>query len=429
MKTTLTTLEGLKREIAVELANNDFLVEVKKEINKVAASAKIDGFRPGKVPPSLIEKKYGNSIKSDIAQKIISDALPKVFEKEGLTPAATPNLIKLDVSDKTLLKFSIVFEIFPEVKLADVAKLKFEQISCDVSTTDVDKTLQDLRKQKASYQVVKRAAKIGDKVNIDFVGRIGDKIFEGGQAEAFELILGDKKMVPGFEDGIIGNRAGDNFAVNVRFSKDYNPSELRNKKAVFNIKLNAVSSAKIPPLDDELAQQFQEKNLQDLKKSAKKHIQIELEKRLNDYNKEKAFHALLDANKVEVPASSVEEEAQNLLKDMQKNMDKQATTQNLSADLFTKQAEQRLQLGVLINAITKNADIKLSAEEIKNKIVSIAKNHNQPEKSVVDWYYADNKRLSSIESGLLEDKVLNYLVSKAKVNTNKKTFQELVYKT
>lgn len=429
MNTKLKELDGLLREISVELPATDFLRAVKEEISNIAKTAKINGFRLGKIPTAFIEKKYGTNIKAELAQKTISKVLPQVFTQENLQPAATPDLTKLDVDDPEFLKFTVQFEVFPSIKLKPVSGLSFEQISCEINEADVDQALEDLRKQKAQYTSASRVAKVGDKVNIDFNGSIDGTAFEGGKASDFELILGDKKMIAGFEEGIIGRKVGDTFTLKLTFPKDYQAQNLAQKLANFDIIINDVLSPKLPELDQDLANQYQEESLEALKKSTRKYMQTELDKRLISSNKVLIFDALLDANPVEVPDSSIKEESKKMLADMKKSMGGQATKQTLDPSMFENQAKRSLQLGFLFAELGREANIVPSADDVKNKIIEIAKEHQQPEAKLMSWYHEDASRLAGIQGGLLEELVLSHLIKSAEVTIIRKNFKEFIYNT
>ncbi len=430
MNTTLIHLDGLARELKVELPIDVFNTAVKAELTKTAKTIKLDGFRPGKVPAVVVEKKFGASIRAEVAQKMVSETLPKAFAKEGVSPAATPNLTDLILDDKAFLKFNVTFDIFPKINLSPVEELEFAQTTCNISEADIQQTLTDLTKQQATYAIVDKEAQDTDKVNIDFTGRVDGEVFEGGESKAFDLVLGEKKMIVGFEDGLMGKKAGEDFLLNISFPQDYQAPELAGKAAIFEIKVNSISCVELPPLDEELAKKYNQTSVAGLTSSAKKHMETELNKQLISRNKEAVFDALIQANPVEIPESSIKDEANNLLADMKQRMgEKSAKTDNISAELFNDKAKKRLQLGLLVAKVCADYGLEVGKDQIQDRITDIAKQHNQPEEQVKSWYYEDPSRLSDIESSLTEDLVVKHLVKTAKVTTDEKTFSEVVYNT
>ena len=426
MNTTLTKLAGLARQIKVELPIESFQIEVKKELNKLSKTMKLDGFRPGKVPIKIVESRFGASIKSEIAQKMISDILPKVFAQESLSPAATPNLTKLVLDDKEFLKFTLDFDVFPEVTLLPIEQLSFNQIQAEVGQQDIEKTLTDLRKQHATLTQVDRESQQGDSLNIDFTGTVDNKPFSGSSAKDFNLTLGDKKMIDQFEQGLIGKQSGQKVSLEITFPDNYQVVDLSNKKAVFLVKINHVSSVELPELNEELAKKYNEDSVKNLTKNVKEHLLAQLNKEIEHRNKETVINALVEANPIEIPESSINDEANNLLKDMKQRLDRQQVSpKKMRADLFNDEAKKRLQLGLLFSKIVDKTGIKVTQEAIDQHIKNIAQQNNQSENSMKSWYDEDKSRLAQVESLLIEEAVISHIVKNAQVTNSHKTFKEI----
>lgn len=433
MKTSLTVIEGLARELKVELPIANFQAAVEAETKKISKTVKLNGFRDGKVPISIIKQKFGDSIAADTAEKIIGDELPKAFKEEKVSPAAAPDLVSVNYKDSVVFSFTVKFDVFPEVNLKPLSELNIEQIQCDIKEEDIDKTINDLRKQQAVYNLSETEAAIDDKVNIDFVGKLDGVVFEGGQSKNFEMTLGDGKMIPGFDEAIVGKKAGDVFDVDITFPASYQSPQLAGKLTSFNITLNSVSVMELPALDDKLAQSFNEESVEALRTSAKNHLDIELTKRLSAQNKDFAFLALVEANPLEIPKSSVQAEAKNLYDDMAQKLEAESGQKpdlsNMDMGLFADEAARRVRLGLLINNITAEHKFEVSAEEITNKLKLIALEHKQPEAEVIKWYMGDKDRLGGINSLIVEDKAAEYLISQGKVSITHKTFEDMTTRT
>lgn len=432
MKTTLITLDGLARELKVELAIADFQAAVKVELNKLAKTVKLNGFRDGKVPIQVIQQRFGASIRAEIGQKMVSEQLPKAFKQEEVSPAATPNLTVLDTDNPKALTFTVLFDVFPEIELAPINELSFSQTQCDIKQTDIDQTILDLRRQQANYTKTEARAVDTDRVNIDFTGCINEVVFEGGKAKSFDIILGQGKMVKGFEQGLLGKKSGDTFELDIIFPTDYQIAELSGKAAVFSIIVNDVFSMILPELDNELAKKYHKKNVNDLVASVKENMQFELEKNLSAANKEQAFNALAQANPLEIPQSAILEEAKHLLDDTKKKMQQQnmdaKMIDTMEVNAFNDEAKKRLHFGLLMAKISDEEKIEASPEQVDAKIKNIAIENGQSEKSTLEWYHKDDKQnLMGIKSLLTEDLILAHLIENAKVNNNNKTFQNLVH--
>jgi trigger factor len=324
MKTSLNTLEGLKRSVVVELPIADFNKKVDKTLAEMSKNATIDGFRKGKVPAVILKKRFGASANNDAIHALVGDTLNAALLEAKVEPAHQPQLANVDLkSNKDIFSYTVEFEVFPEIKLADFSQLTFEAITANITTEDEAKTLEGLKSQSTTYQIVERKSQTNDQLSIDFKGFIDGEAFEGGESKDFKLVLGKGTMIEGFETGLTGVVAGLETKLDLVFPKEYHAKDLAGKKVVFDVTVNRVEAPETPEENDEFAIKFGEKDMASLKSGIKKQMQTELDNRLQKTNQDAMFKALLEANEFEVPSATVEQEAQNFFKDMDARLSEQ----------------------------------------------------------------------------------------------------------
>jgi len=428
MKTSLNTLDGLKRSLTVELPIDSFNEKKDKIINNLSKNAKIDGFRKGKIPVAILRQRFGANASSDATNEMVSESLENALKDVDVMPAAQPALTKVDLDDKKTFSYTIEFEVFPEINVAPLADLSIDQIGSEVSDEDEKRALQELQDRATEYKDVKRKSKKGDRLIIDFEGMIDGEAFEGGAAQGFEIILGRGSMIDGFEDGLIDVTAGSELEVNATFPKEYSVEELSSKAAVFKVKVSEVGSPKEVKLDDSLAKHFGEKDFDTMKNRLMTQMKTELETRLMQQNKDVIFTALLEANEFDVPQGSVDAEATKLQSDMASRMEQQGvpTKGNLPEGLFQEEASRRVKLGLLINKIADDNEITADKELVNAKLQIMASSYGENAQQMLDWYNADPQRISGIESIVQEEMVATFITDQAKINVTKKEFLEIM---
>ena len=308
MKTSLTKLEGLKRSLTVELPVDTFNQKTEKIIKSLASKVRIDGFRKGKIPAAILRQRVGGSAKSDAANEIVTETLADALKDADVSPAAQPSLVNVDTENSDSFIYTIEFEVFPEIKVGSLKSLTMDQINSKVTEEDEERALQDLQDRSTEYKTVKRKSKEGDRLIIDFEGLLDGESFEGGAAEGFEIVLGKGTMIEGFEKGLINIAPEKTVEVVATFPEDYHVENLAGREAIFKVTINEVGSPTEVKRDDEFAKKFGEKDFETMKSRMSKQMQVELESRLVQQNKDTAFTALLDANDFEVPEGSVSAE-------------------------------------------------------------------------------------------------------------------------
>ncbi len=427
MKTSVETLEGLKRSLTVDLSVDIFNQKVDKILQNMASQVTIDGFRKGKVPVSMVKKRFGDNANSDAINEIVNETLGDALTEVKLSPAGRPSLSKVDAEGKTDFSYTVEFEVFPNIKVSDFAKLEVEQTEVKISKADEDRTLEGLKEQLTDFKPVKRKSKLGDRISMDFVGKIDGEVFEGGKADNFKLVIGKGTMIPGFEQGVTDVAAGKTISLELTFPEDYHAKNLAGKDCVFEVTINEVGSPKSPALDEKFAKKFGEKDMDSLLVSMKEQMRVEIDSRLDAINKEAVFTALIGANEFDVPQSSVNDEAQNLMADMRERMKQQGMPeqQEMPASLFNGEAEKRVKVGLIVGQIASDNKLVATEAQIDDKILELSQSYGENAQQMIDYYNQDPSRKSSIELMIVEKMVLGLVTEKAKIKTVNKKFTEI----
>ena len=428
MKTSLSTLEGLKRSLTVELPIDAFNQKTDKILQSFAKKARVDGFRKGKIPAKILLQRFGASAKADATSEVVSETLEEALINADVSPASQPSLTNVDTESSDNFIYTIEFEVYPELSVAPLSSLNIDQISATVSEEDEERALQDLQDRATEYKTVKRKSKNGDRLIIDFEGLLDGESFEGGAAEGFEIILGRGAMIEGFEQGLIDVSAGKTVEVKATFPEDYHVENLAGREAVFKVKVNEVGSPKEMKRDDKFAKKYGEKDFETMKSRMSEQMQMELSSRLVQHNKDAAFTALLTANDFEVPEGSVSSEAMKLKEDMEARMEQQGMPSkgNFPEAMFQEEASRRVKLGLLINKIAIDSEIKPEKEQVDAKLKEMSMQYGESAQQMIDWYNSDPSRLAGVESIVVEELVAKHVVHKAKVNVTEKNFQEIM---
>lgn len=425
MKTSLETLKGLERALTVELAADLFKQKTDEVLKDIATKAQIDGFRKGKVPMVILRKQFSAQAGSDAVNNIVNDTLIDALKDAKVNPASRPSITAIDTENEKTFSYTVTFEVYPEIKVADFSTVKVEQLEAEITTADEDKTLKGLADSKTEFKAVKRKSKDGDQVTIDFKGSLNGEIFEGGVATDFKMVLGKGSMIAGFEDGLQGIAAGDSTTLDLTFPQEYHAPQLAGKAVVFEVDMKEVAAPTAPALDDKFAEKFGEKTMDGLRKSMSKQMGVELKTRLANQNKDALFSALLAVNEFEVPQVSIEQEAEVLAQDMRQHMQQRGTESqnNISAFPFYPEATRRVQLGLLVNQISAENKIEATKEQLDAKLTEMAASYGEQAQQMIDYYNADPTRMTSIESIVVEEMVQELILKSAEVTVKKTTFE------
>lgn len=431
MKTSLETLDGLKRLLTVELPIDLFRQKTDAVLRKMASQVSIDGFRKGKVPLSILRKQFGDRASTDAVNDIVNETLGDALLDAKITPAARPEITKIDSKSQDVFSYTLEFEVYPEVEVADFSALKVEQIQVDITEADEEKTLQDLIDQSTEFKTVERKSKMGDQVTVDFKGTIDGEAFEGGEAKDIKLILGKSSMIQGFEEGVTDMAAEQTTHLDLAFPDNYRVTKLAGKAVIFDITVTDVAGANVPKLDNAFAEKFGEKDMDALKKSMKEQMRVEIDNRLANQNKDALFGALLEANDISVPQGSIDAEAQNLMKEMQERMQQQNSPMpaEMPAATFNPEAERRVKLGLLIAKIASDNDLTASKQQLDAQLEEMSQAYGENAQKMIEYYHEDPARLSSVELLVVEGMVQTLVLAKADVTVKNKKFQEVTQQT
>ncbi|QIM49469.1 trigger factor [Pusillimonas sp. DMV24BSW_D] len=433
MQPVVENLSGLERRVDVVVSVADIEKEVQSQLKRVARTAKIQGFRPGKAPLSIIERNHGPGIRYDVINTEVGKAFEKVIEEANLRIAGTPNLEpKTEGVEEGTMAFSATFEVYPEITVPDLAALKVTRSESEVGETEMNRTLDILRKQRANYEARDgREAQDDDRVTLDFVGTIDGEPFEGGSAEKFPFVLGQGRMLPEFETAVRGLKAGDTNTFPLTFPEDYQGKEVAGKTAEFKITITEVAEPILPEVDAEFAKQLGQPDgdVDKLMTDIRSNIEREVKARARSRTKASVFDSLLEAGQFDVPKALVDSDAENRVaaarEDLKQRGVPNAESIPIPKEAFAAESERRVRLGLLVSKLVETAELQAKPEQVRARIEEMAQNYEQPAQ-VVTYYLSDRQRRAEIEAVVLEDNVVDHVLSKAQVTDEKVDFDELM---
>lgn len=432
MSVTVENLENLERKVVLSLAWSEINAETDKRLKQTQRRVKIDGFRPGKAPLKMVSSMYGASIQNDVLNEMVQKEFYDVAVAQDLKIAGYPSFEGVEEQDdKESFKVAAVFEVFPEVKIGDLSAQEVEKVTAEVGDAEIDKTIEILRKQRTSFQHVEREAQNGDRVIIDFDGKIDGTPFEGGSSQNYPFVLGNGQMMPEFEAGILGLKEGESKDVEVHFPEDYHGKDVAGKTAVFTISLKNVSEAVLPEVDEQFAKALgiEDGDVTKMREEVRKNVSREVARRTESQTKEAVMEALLKATDIQVPKALVNDEATRLADEMKQNFINQgmadAGNLDLPNDLFKEQAERRVALGLILAQLVDENKLEPTQEQIKAVVSDFAESYEDPEE-VVEWYFADKQRLQGPTSLATESNVVEFVLGKAKVTEKALSFDEVM---
>lgn len=429
MKVSVAEASGLERRMTVEIPSDRIESEVDSRINKAAKTIRIDGFRKGKVPVSVVRQKFADGVRQEVLGELINETYGQAIKEQELMPAGMPKIEDDKLAEDNSFSYTAVFEVYPEVKLKDLSKLKIEKLDSSVSDEDIADMIENLRDQNAGWVTVERAAANDDTVVIDYLGKVDGEAFEGGTAEEQKVVLGSGRMIPGFEEGILGMSAGDEKTIEVTFPEDYQAEELKGKTAEFEIKLREVQEKTLPEIDDEFVAKFgvEEGGLEGLQAEVRKNMELELENALQANMKSSAMDSLAEANDILVPSALVKEETQRLKQEMiqQYGQGQGIDLSSIPDDPFAEQAIKRVKLGLLVSEIVKSNEMSADDERVREEVKKIASSYEQSQE-VENYYLQNQEALNGLQMKVLEDQVVDLILEKAKVKEETKSYKEVM---
>ena len=427
MQVSVETTQGLERKLTVTVPSEAIDSKVEERLNSMKKSVKVNGFRPGKVPMSVIKKRYEGQVRGEVLGDVINSSFYEAVSQEKLRPAGYPQITPAEGESEAGFTFDAVFEVYPEITPAGVEGISIERPVAEVKDSDVDDMLETLKKQRGTWEDVDRASQNEDKVMIDFTGRVDGEEFEGGKAENTPLVLGSKSMIEGFEDQIAGMKAGDEKTIKVTFPEQYQAEHLAGKDAEFDIKVHGVQERKLPEIDEEFVKAFgiEDGNIESLRSDIRNNMQRELKQALDSEVKNQVMEGLLEVNEIDVPQALVKEETGRMKQQILQQMPQGGNADMLSDDLFAEDATRRVKLGLLIAEIVKQNEIKASEEKVREQIEAIAGSYQEPQQ-VIDYYYGIRELLQNMEGVVLEQQVCDWVLEKATVTDVDKEFKDVM---
>lgn len=430
MQTTLENLGQLERRLNVAVPLAHIEGEVQKRLARLAKTVRISGFRPGKVPLKMVAQQYGPQVRTDVITDAVNASFNDAVREQNLRVAGYPRIERRDAAAADALEFSAVFEVYPEVAIGNVEAIEVERPQVEVTTADVDRTLDVLRKQRTTFAAVDRAAQAGDRVTVDFTGVIDGVAFPGGQAQDFAIVLGEGRMLPEFEATVAGMNAGESRTFDLTFPADYHGKEVAGKVATFDLTVKDVAEPHVPPLDEAFAKAFgiRSATIAELRTEVESNLRLELKRKIESTLKDQALRGLRDKTQVALPRALIDIEAQGLMERMEGRLREQGTAGaevKLEPDMFRPQAEQRVALGLIVGELVRKENLQAKPEQVRARVEEIAQTYEQPD-AVVRWHYEKRERLAEFEALTVEQNVVDWVLARAKVTNVPTTFETLM---
>lgn len=431
MQVSLETTSGLERRLTVGVPAEQVENEVQKRLQQAARTVSIKGFRKGKVPLSVVKQRFGAGVRQEVVGEVISRSFYEAAVKENVKPAGQPSIEPKQLEAGKDLEYVATFEVYPSVALSDLSAFEIKRDKAQVTEADIDNMIAVLRKHQAAWTAVDRAAQNDDQVNINFVGTKDGVEFAGGKADNQNLVLGSGSMIPGFEEGIVGLKAGEQKTIEVTFPEDYQSEELKGAKAEFSITVNSVSEAELPELNEDFFKKFgvEQGGLEQFRKDVAANMSRELNNALKAKVKVQVMDALLAAHTVDVPKALVANEIEVLRNQMMQRFGGQRQNFDIKSllpdTMFEEEAKRRVSLGLIVGEIVKTAQLKPETERVNALIAEIASTYQEPEE-VVQYYNSNRELMAGVESAALEDQVVDHILAGAKVSDEETTYEEIM---
>ena len=429
MQVSVETTEGLERKLTIAIPGDRVDTAVNARLQEAAQTIRLNGFRQGKVPLKVVKNKFGKGVRQEVVGELMNQTYFEAIAQESLKPAGQPRIEPTSMDEGKDVEFVAVFEVYPEIELPDFAAIKAERLVAEVSDDDIDEMIETLRKQRQTWVPVERAAADGDMVNIDYVGKKEGEEFQGGKAAGQNLVLGSERMIPGFEDGVIGKSAGEDFTLQLKFPDDYHSEELAGAEVEFELTLNTVSEQSLPEVNEDFFKSFgvEEGGMEAFREEVSNNMQREMKNASRNKLKTTLMDALISDLEVAIPAALMSNEIHQL---------KHQTVQQLGGgqgfdphsmpdDLFREQAKRRVTLGLILGEVISQQSIQADADKVRDAVEEIAATYESPEE-VVKWYYSNEEQLQGIESSVIEDQVFDYIIEQAQVSDKEVSYQDVI---
>ena len=433
MAVTVETLEKLERRITLTLAADTINNEVQSRLKRLARTVKADGFRPGKVPMSVVTQRYGYSVQYEVMNDKVGQAFQQATNEANLRVAGQPRITEKEAAPEGQMAFDATFEVYPEVKLGDLGTAEVERVTTEVTDAAIDKTLDILRKQRRTFaqRAQTEAAMDDDRVTIDFEGKIDGVPFDGGKAEAFQFIIGEGQMLEAFEKAVRGMKTGDSKTFPLQFPDDYQGKDVAGKEADFMVTLNKVEAQHLPEVNEALAKALgiADGTVEALRADIKRNLEREVKFRVLARNKGAVMDAVAKSAELDLPSALVKNEidrmVENARADLKKRGIKDAEKAPIPEEIFRPQAERRVRLGLVVAELVRANNLQAKPDQLQAHIEEMAQSYEKPSE-VVRWYLSDRQRMAEVEGVVIENNVTDFVLSKAKVTDKVLPFDELM---
>lgn len=427
MQVSVETTSQIERRVTVQVPASEVDEAVEARLLDTAKNIRLNGFRKGRVPMSVVRQRYGRGVRDEVVGELMRERYVRAITEQSLNPAGFPSIEpKVDEAGKDL-EFVASLEVYPEIELASIDGAEVERPVVEVSDADLDEMIETLRKQNAAWEEVERAAQDGDQVKIDFQGFLGDEPFEGGSAEGHELVLGSGSFIPGFEEQLVGAKAGDEPTLEVTFPEDYQAEQLAGQKATFKVKVHTVKGQVLPEVDAEFTKRFgvEDGDVEKFRSEVKMNMTREAKQAVDNRVKQQVLEALQKANDVPVPQALIQQETDALKRQaaQQFGLGEDFDVSQLPNELFSEQAKSRVQVGLLLAEVIKSNELDATDDEIRARIEELAEQYQEPQE-VVEHYMNNDQLKTQVKSAVLEEKAVEKLLAQAAVKDVEMSYQQ-----
>ncbi len=433
MTVNVEILEKLERKITLTLPATVIQNEVNSRLKKLAHKVKIDGFRPGKVPMNIVAQRYGYSVHYEVMNDKVGEAFNMATIEAKLRVAGQPRISEKEQSPEGEMAFDAIFEVYPEVKMQDLAQVAIDKLHAEVTDEAIDKTIEILRKQRRTYaqRSLESSAETDDRVTVDFEGKIDGEPFDGGRAQDFQFVVGEGQMLQEFEGAVKGMKVGESKTFPLAFPADYQGREVAGKTADFMVTLKKLEASHLPEVTDELAKSLGavDSTVAGLRADIRGNLEREVKFRLLGRNKQAALDALVAHAELDLPQSIVQAELDRMVQGAREELKqrgiKDADKAPIPEDVFKPQAERRVRMGLVVSELVRQQSLQATPDQIKAHVEELSASYEKPAE-VQRWYYSDNSRMAEVEGIVIEQNVTNYVLSLAKVTEKAISFDELM---
>lgn len=427
MQVSVETTSQIERRVTFQVPAAEVDEAVEARLKDTAKNIRLNGFRKGRVPMSVVRQRYGRGVRDEVVGELMRERYVRAITEQNLNPAGFPNIEpKVDETGKDL-EFVASLEIYPEIELAPIEGVEIERPVVEVSEEDLEEMVETLRKQNANWEEVERAAQEGDQVKIDFQGFLGDEPFEGGSAEGHDLVLGSGNFIPGFEEQLVGAKAGEDKEIKVTFPEDYQAEQLAGQEATFKVKVHAVKGQALPEIDEEFIKRFgvEDGDTEKFRAEVKKNMTREAKQAVDNRVKQQVLEALKKANDIPVPQALVQQETDALKRQaaQQFGLGEDFDVSQLPNELFSEQAKGRVQVGLLLAEVIKANELDATDDEIRAKVEELAEQYQEPQQ-VIDYYMGNDQLKTQVKSAILEEKAVDKLLEQASVKDVEMSYQQ-----